>query len=223
MKHFLTFCLLVYLTPIHAQETSHIDIAKLLKTQRFAFVATGIKNKPGTNGSSGYNFESNYYSGPVASTTSIQQSLAYTSANVGGAGSAYSEMYYRSAGGDGSYFTAYGIPVAKGAKISEIKSIHEVMYFQHNESNLVMSELDNPKSISDINGNLYEIIPPKNIKTKISNKKNGSAVITYKIKEKGETKTFYLNVQKDGKAILQTPSTEDVSTYIHGYIINTHQ
>ena len=223
MKHFLTFCLLVYLTPIHAQETSHIDIAKLLKTQRFAFIATGIRNKPGTNGSSGYNFETNYYSGPVASTTSIQQSLAYTSANVGGAGSAYSEMYYRSAGGDGSYFTAYGIPVAKGATKKEITSIKEAMYFQHNESNFVVSELDNPKSISEINGNLYELIPSKNVKIKTSNKKDGSAIITYKFKEKGETKTFYLNVQKDGKAILQTPPTKEVSTYIHGYVLDTLQ
>ena len=218
MKHLLTICLLGIFTSSYAQEKLKLANADLLKTKDFAFVATSIEKRPGTDGSSGYNLDmTGYGSAVVASTTSIAQSLAYTS-NTVGPGSSYTNMYYRSAEEGGSYFTAYGIPLAKGAKKEPTIDTNAV-YFNWEGDNLMLSNLENPRSLNDINSNSFSLIQSKNIKTKLSNKKDGSAKMVLKISGTKGSKILYLNVQNDGKAVLQTPPNKHQSTYIHGYVI----
>jgi hypothetical protein len=215
MKQLITICLLGIFTSSFAQQKLKIDNVELLKTQNFAFVATSIEKRPGTNGSSSNNFT--YGLGVVASTTSIEQSLAYTS-NTTGPGSAYTDLYYASAAGDGSYFTAYGIPLAKGAK-KEANLDSNAVYLNWEGDNLMLSNTSNPKSLNDINSNSYTLVRSKNIKTKLSSKKDGTTKLILKIGGNEDPKTLYLNVQSDGRAVLQTPPNKDESTYIHGYII----
>jgi hypothetical protein len=218
MKRLLTICLLGTFTSAFAQQKLKVDNAQLLKTQSFAFVATSIEKRPGTDGSSGYNFDmSAYGTAVVASTTSIQQSLAYTS-NTTGPGSAYTDKYYESAAGDGSYFTAYGIPLAKGAK-KQLNLDTSAVYFNWKGSKLVLSNVENPKTLNDINSSSFAVIPSVNVKTKLSSKKDGSSRLILKINADKDYKIFYLNVQSDGKAVLQTPPNKHESTYIHGYIM----
>ena len=219
MKQFIILCLLAYAIPSIAQQIARGDVADLLKSGHFSFVVTKIEKKPGLNGSLGFKTDGPTWFGVPAGTTSIRESLFYTS-NTFGPGSAYSQEYYKSAAGDGSYFSAFQIPLAEVGKEVIKAPVDKAVYFVQTNSDFLISKLDNPNTLEQIQNDGGQNITSKNISVKSSKKNDGIVLLTYKITDSDGVKKWYLEVMPDGKATLQTPPTRTEKTILSGYILN---
>lgn len=209
MKQLLMFCLIAYAGVAMAQKEMSENIQQVLKSQKFAFLATKVEKKPGTNGSSGYNFDVPNYSNVNPSTASIQTSLSITSQD-GRFPVAETDRYYRLASGDGSYFTAYNI----NNKISRDKklALDGKVFLAQNESTLQLGKITN-KEID------YQLLTTPAFKVKSIKQKKNKTIITYKIKNGDFFKTVFLEVDQDGNAIFQDEATADSRLYVYGHIV----
>lgn len=212
MKKFILSCFIAYASTAVAQDKLSISIADLIESKRFVFVVNDIEKKPGFNGVSGY-APYVFTDSPNPSAMTVRQSYNVTSLPVN---KDIQRQYYKLSQSDGSYFEAHNLSGNKTAPTVEDKD--KQIYLSQNDGAITISESKNPKSVAEIQISDNYVLAAENYKMKSSKKSDGSVTLKYTLKSDNQKQTFYLNVDKEGDAVLIQQPTKEFTTYMYGKI-----
>ncbi|WP_113654502.1 hypothetical protein [Pedobacter namyangjuensis] len=216
MKKILLICLLAYLAPAAAQEK--IDkLSKSIEDKNFAFVVDNVKTK---GSKAGYISVTgpNLYTDANPSTLSPAASERLTSqTNINQlAFTSEKQEYYNRILGDGSYFPP-GYLKSNFKSTDSTKS--QAVYLIQDDHELKIITTENPKNVKEIYKSSFLAFSNDAYKIKSFKKKKDGYAIVYVLKTGNNTRKLYLNIDNNGKAILQGEPNGQTTTYFYGEIL----
>ncbi|RZL47501.1 MAG: hypothetical protein EOP00_11800 [Pedobacter sp.] len=216
MKKLLIVCLLAYFTPSFGQKSS-INIDSLIESQHFTFIVTEIQKKPGFNGVSNVPVNPVYTYQYNPSVTTPSQKANIVNMSLGSNGIHRQQEFYRLSVLDGSYRNTYQQNDKTQKKV--INGQRYEVYFIQEKDKIEISEQQNPSSLDVVMNDVLISYAKPGVNITSKKKKNGNWLITYGLKNQDETRKFYMDIEKDGKATLTQSAQKTSTTILYGYIL----
>ncbi len=191
-------------------------VSSLIEKKQFAFVASKVEQKPGTNGISANGNPANF-DRLNPTTISIETSKKITTdASVA---SAVLTDYYRY-GTDGSYFNVMNIK--KNNSYVPPLSLNESIYLvQMPEKLLMVKQMYAFAGLDSVANEALDTYSAKEFKLLSKKKSDNQWLLKYRVGKGQKKKIFYLKVEEDGRAILQEEAGIDNQNVVYGKIFRT--
>lgn len=214
-KRFLILCLTIGLLNSAFAQNNDL-VSNLIRSKQFAFVVSRVENKAGLNGSSGLS--------PYVSIGAINPSTAsmYTSKEITTDASVSSFVlmnYYQLAAGNGSYFNAYNIQSNEYTSVPKVPE--SFIFLVQQPEKLLLTTSKSPLYIQNAISEELKAYTPENFELISKKKKDNSWLLKYKVGKKKAKRVFYLEIDNNGRAVLQDQPNEHATKVMYGNILRT--